>query len=806
MPQTASPFRQFVLKIHNRCDLACDHCYVFRNADQSWRTKPKSMSIATVERVAARIAGHAHAQRLNRVDVILHGGEPLLAGPVRLTQIAEILNSAIAPVCDLQLRIHTNGLLLDETMCEVFSGHNIKVGVSLDGGRDANDRHRRYANGASSFDRVIRAIERLGSERYRHLFSGLLCTIDLMNDPVDVYETLLSFRPPQIDFLLPHATWESPPPRQDGLATGYADWLIAVFRKWDTDGRPVSVRIFDSIMRTTVGYPSLTEAIGFGRADLAVIETDGSYEQVDSLKAAFDGAAATGLNVAEHSLDDLAGHPALAARQPGTRGLSADCAACTVLASCGGGLYAHRYKQETGYLNPSVYCADLKRLIGHVRDRVLPPGAALAGPAPKHGLSRADFGTLAAGFADGPAVERLVQSQRSLCRGLLATVYGMAQDVLARRPDGGRPHEDLPGAWAQLADLDRRDTGAVDMVLGHPYVRVWAARCVKSLSTGTVDGVAQGAGEWRNPEIGYIGGVVAAAAARAGSDAEVMIPIRGRAVHIPALGRLMVGASGGTAHVRVVAGAIDVRTEDGHWVIPPAATAGGHISRDAPLAWQPVRHLNGSPLSVAIEDTDPYRDCHQWTPSPRLAEADVGKWNACFEAAWQLMGSRHPEYLPGLTAGLRAIMPLRPEAGKANLGSAVRHAFGAVGMTLPRDAQALAVRLIHEFQHVKLGAVLDLYDLYDRGDTRLFHAPWRADPRPIGALLQGAYAHVAVTRFWAAERDRRRSAADRMADRGFTLFRRWTVGALATLAESGSLTELGERFVNGMQETLALLK
>ena len=28
---------QFVLKVNSRCNLACDHCYVYEAADQSWR-------------------------------------------------------------------------------------------------------------------------------------------------------------------------------------------------------------------------------------------------------------------------------------------------------------------------------------------------------------------------------------------------------------------------------------------------------------------------------------------------------------------------------------------------------------------------------------------------------------------------------------------------------------------------------------------------------------------------------------------------------------------------------------------------
>jgi uncharacterized protein len=50
--------------------------------------------------------------------------------------------------------------------------------------------------------------------------------------------------------------------------------------------------------------------------------------------------------------------------------LSATCLACPVHRICGAGLYPHRYRPGTGFLNPSVYCTDLRRLIEHIRDRV----------------------------------------------------------------------------------------------------------------------------------------------------------------------------------------------------------------------------------------------------------------------------------------------------------------------------------------------------------------------------------------------------------------------------------------------------
>src|ERR1700735_4209930 len=222
------PLSNFVLKVHSRCDLACDHCYVYEAADQSWRGRPLAISDEVVTQTARRIAEHARSHRLDAVQVVLHGGEPLLAGRARLQRIVTELETALHGVCGLDLRIHTNGVLLDEQLCALFPEQGVRVRISIDGDRGANDRHRRYADGRSSYDKVIRAIGLLRTGRFREIYAGLLCTIDAANAPVAVYDALASLEPPRIDFLLPHATWDEPPPRTPGAQTEYADWLIAI--------------------------------------------------------------------------------------------------------------------------------------------------------------------------------------------------------------------------------------------------------------------------------------------------------------------------------------------------------------------------------------------------------------------------------------------------------------------------------------------------------------------------------------------------------------------------------------------------
>ena len=148
-------------------------------------------------------------------------------------------------------------------------------------------------------------------------------------------------------------------------------------------------------------------------------------------------------------------------------------------------------------------------------------------------------------------------------------------------------------------------------------------------------------------------------------------------------------------------------------------------------------------------------------------------------------------------------MPLSPAPAGHGFSATARHAFGAIAAALPPDAATLALLLIHEFQHVKLGAVLDLFELFDRTDTRLFDAPWRRDPRPLEGLLQGTYAHVAVTDFWRMRRHTADTAAATAAAAQFAYWRAQTAQAIETLAASHSLTPLGARFVDGMRASVS---
>jgi uncharacterized protein len=368
-----TPFQQFILKIHSRCNLSCDYCYIYEMADQSWRQQPMTMATHIVEQAAQRIAEHATEHNLATVDVFFHGGEPLLAGNDMLARAATILRQALPAHTNLRLAVQTNGILLDVATLEILRAHRIQVGVSIDGDREGHDRHRRYANGRGSHEAVAAGIRLLAEDRYRHLFGGLLATVDLSNDPVATYEHLMTFGPPMVDFLLPHANWESTPPGTDAntFGTPYAHWLIPIFERWYNAGcKETQIRLFAEIINLVLGGASSSEAVGLSPAAMLVIETDGTLEQVDELKSTYPGAAETGFTLLDHSFDSVLDHPAIVARQAGASALSATCRQCPIHDICGGGHFVHRYRPGGGFRNPSVYCADLYALITHIDSRV----------------------------------------------------------------------------------------------------------------------------------------------------------------------------------------------------------------------------------------------------------------------------------------------------------------------------------------------------------------------------------------------------------------------------------------------------
>jgi uncharacterized protein len=347
---------------------------MYHLADQSWQKQPKRMSPLVVQQTAKRIREHVEAHSIPEIDITMHGGEPLLAGEQGLRAFLETMHKEISPSCRLLFGIQTNGTLLSPEIVDLFSEKGVTVGVSLDGPKNDNDRHRLTVSGNSSYKSVVEGVNLLRTRGTPGMFGGFLSVIDLEADPIEVYHHISSFQPPSVDFVLPDGNFGSYPPGKASQfgQTPYADWLIPIFDEWYEDSQPaIMVRHFQEIINLILGVPNSLESLGLGPVDLIVIETNGDIEAVDTLKSAYEGATSLGLNVFGNSFDEALQHVKVLSRHMGIDSLSPACKDCEIVHVCGGGYLPHRYHPQTGFNNPSVYCADLWKLIWHIRNRLV---------------------------------------------------------------------------------------------------------------------------------------------------------------------------------------------------------------------------------------------------------------------------------------------------------------------------------------------------------------------------------------------------------------------------------------------------
>jgi uncharacterized protein len=424
----------FLVKIASRCNLDCDYCYVYHHADQSWRAMPRILSEERRRMFAARLAEHVRQAGIDRVAVILHGGEPLLAGHSAIVDFAELIRSTVGAAAVVDVGLQTNGLLLTDEVLDAFEAARIAVSLSMDGPREAHDLHRRSRRGRSSFDKVEAALERL--KLRPSVFAGVIAVIDPATPP----ETLLSFfaahRVPKLDFLLPDSNHDRPPPGRAGDPELYERWLIEAFDAWFDHHPELQLRTFEALLDAASGLPSGTDAFGLGDVSLLSVETDGTWHDLDVLKVAADGATRLVGSVSDTSVEQVASSARIAAhrRLLSRSGLSDACRACAVVETCGGGSVPHRFGGGS-FDHPTVYCGEMKALIAHVQMRLL--GSLIPLPASDDEPPPVDLDEFELAETSGDIVTALHRD--ALAEELAG--YRTALIGIGRNPDADEPHD-----------------------------------------------------------------------------------------------------------------------------------------------------------------------------------------------------------------------------------------------------------------------------------------------------------------------------------------------------------------------------
>jgi radical SAM protein with 4Fe4S-binding SPASM domain len=172
--------RKALVKITDRCDLHCAHCFV--SATTSGEDLPlESLNDRVLEALAAARVGH----------VTLTGGEPFVHP--QLIEIATRLVNA-----DMDVTVCTNAVNIGPDEIATFKGlGRVQLNVSLDG--FGAESHGRFRGSRGSFERTIDNVRQLGRAG---LLKGVLCTPNRLAI-VDEYTQLQRFaREAGADYLL----------------------------------------------------------------------------------------------------------------------------------------------------------------------------------------------------------------------------------------------------------------------------------------------------------------------------------------------------------------------------------------------------------------------------------------------------------------------------------------------------------------------------------------------------------------------------------------------------------------------------
>lgn len=388
-----------------------------------------------------------------------------------------------------------------------------------------------------------------------------------------------------------------------------------------------------------------------------------------------------------------------------------------------------------------------------------------------HQLTAEHLADLSAGSGNRSAIDELNASRISLS--LLLFRH------LAEAWPGDRA--DLENAVSLLARVQAERPSVYRLIFGDPLVGAWLA------------GAARSAVPPRS-ELLQVGGLAAAAAIRAGVDGEATGWVAGGRLHVPTLGT--------AALDETVDGPVAVAVRDGE--ITLTGPSGRRVLLTEGVNWAPLRRLDargeGLECSLRLEDQSPYRDGYHVRPEERLSDAEFARWQELFAGAWSLLTKYAPGSAVEIAAGLRAVVPLADLGDGSSRSGTARDSVGAIAMTRAASPEDFAITIVHEFEHSKLCALIDLMPLYRAGGAERHHAPWRADKRPTSGLIQGVFAFLRVADTW--NRFRSAPGLGPTATAEFADIREQVRVGYRSLARSRELTPAGADFVAGLGPAL----
>lgn len=339
--------------------------------------------------------------------------------------------------------------------------------------------------------------------------------------------------------------------------------------------------------------------------------------------------------------------------------------------------------------------------------------------------------------------------------------------------------------WMALAG--KGDVDALAM-LTDPFVELWATGVLRGqLPIADTHAVARMLG----PQLGYESAIVIQL-----ESPEPLVLSR--------CGGVLCWDGSRSVVVQCIAGKMTVTTDSG----TATFVRSGPPVMSGSITWNPIARTRLSwaqyDWAVSVDGSDASARAVGPGGIDGLDADAERRWIETIDASWQLLRDRHQAFVPGIAEFARVLVPQSSPDPMKHVSGSSADGFGAIALSLTSDVPTFAVALVHETQHLKLNALLDVVTLHHADSVPRYYAGWRDDPRPFQALLHGVYAFSAVTEFWRVEYlAQTEPSVRRRYGFEYSLWAAQTSASLRELIDAGVATPEGLHFLAGLEDVAA---
>jgi uncharacterized protein len=349
----------YIIKTVDGCNLGCQYCYVPFNP---W--KVNTISLDLIKKLMIGIGKAASTC----VQLVWHGGEPLLAKQDFFETVLDIQGRYIRPDQTILHSIQTNATLLNDSWIDFLTKNNFGIGISLDGPAAIHDSQRPFRSSRGSHNKIINNIKYL-KEKQINFGVSTVVTIHSVRQPKLLYDYFKQFALYEYDLLpcLPYShNGASQSLAVDPL--DFSDFLNRYFDIWLADNDPrVQIRFLVEIVKGMLKRQMTLCKFMPTCAGYSTLLINGDIYPCDSYAGlpeyCFGNLNQTSLaqiSRSQNRLDFIAT----------TQAHSPQCQYCRWFSICRGGCPFHQYTGSHYYSNPQIFCESYQMVFDHIYRRL----------------------------------------------------------------------------------------------------------------------------------------------------------------------------------------------------------------------------------------------------------------------------------------------------------------------------------------------------------------------------------------------------------------------------------------------------